>query len=194
MTTTPPHNPTLRLIRPSLETLPAYVAALQRGWSSDNVRGKAAADEQLALIETDAARFVASLHDPEGKGAPVVQPDGSTMPRLPGTHRWVWDGEFCGAIGFRWRPGTTDLPPHVLGHVGYAVVPWKRGRGYATRALAMFLPDAREQGLAYIELTTDPDNLASQKVILNNGGQLVERFNKPQAFGGGESLRYRIFF
>jgi predicted acetyltransferase len=46
--------------------------------------------------------------------------------------------------------------------------------------------------LPYIELTTDEDNLPSQKVVLANGGRLVERFFKPAAYGGGQSLRYRI--
>ena len=54
------------------------------------------------------------------------------------------------------------------------------------------MPEVSIQGLPYIEVTTDPDNVASQKVILNNGGYLVERFSKPEAFGGGEVLRYRI--
>ena len=114
------------------------------------------------------------------------------MPRLPGYRRWLWDGEFCGPIGFRWQPGTSALPPYVLGHIGYGVVPWKRGRGYATRALALLLPEARKEGLAYVELTTDPDNLPSQKVIIANGGTLVERFSKTEAHGGDEALRWRI--
>jgi predicted acetyltransferase len=80
----------------------------------------------------------------------------------------------------------------VLGHIGYAVVPWKRGRGYATKALALLLPEARTEGLTYVELTTDADNLPSQKVITNNGGTLVERFEQGQAYGGGEVLRWRI--
>jgi len=41
----------------------------------------------------------------------------------------MWDDEFAGSIGFRWQPGTSALPPHCLGHIGYAVVPWKQGRG-----------------------------------------------------------------
>jgi predicted acetyltransferase len=41
----------------------------------------------------------------------------------------MWDGEFCGSIGLRWLPGTEELPPHCLGHIGYAVVPWKRRLG-----------------------------------------------------------------
>jgi len=123
----------------------------------------------------------------------ITLPDGSKVPRLPGYSRWMWDGEFCGSIGFRWQPGTTELPPHCLGHVGYSVVPWKRGRGYATRALQLLLPQAGEEGLAYIELTTDSDNIASRRVIEANGGKLIERFRKPAAYGGAESLRFRIF-
>jgi predicted acetyltransferase len=106
--------------------------------------------------------------------------------------QWMWDGEFCGSIGFRWQPGTTELPPYCLGHIGYSVVPWKRQRGYATRALELLLPQARDEGLAYVELTTQVDNFASQRVIEANGGEVVERFHKSQAHGGAESFRYRI--
>jgi predicted acetyltransferase len=104
----------------------------------------------------------------------------------------MWDGEFCGSIGFRWQKGTSALPPYVLGHIGYAVVPARRGRGYATKALALLLPEARKEGLDYVTLTTDPDNIPSQKVITNNGGTLVERFTATDAYGGSEMLRWRI--
>ncbi|MCA9720835.1 MAG: GNAT family N-acetyltransferase, partial [Gemmatimonadetes bacterium] len=102
------------------------------------------------------------------------------------------DGAFCGAVGLRWQPGTADLPPTCLGHAGFSVVPWKRGRGYAKKALGLLLPIARAEGLPHVELTTDPDNLASRRVIETNGGTLVEQFTKPAALGGGEALRYRI--
>jgi predicted acetyltransferase len=104
----------------------------------------------------------------------------------------MWDGEFAGSIGFRWQPGTTELPPYCLGHIGFSVVPWKRRRGYATQALASLLKMAEDEGLAYVELTTDLTNLASQHVIAANGGQLVEPFLKPVEYGGAESLRFRI--
>ena len=182
----------LELLRPAASHLPGYAAALERGWSADNVRGAVAAKEELEQIREDPERFIERMTDREAKGPPVVLPGGSTFPRLPGFRLWLWDGEFCGSIGLRWQPGTSELPPHVLGHVGYAVVPWKRRRGYATRALALLLPYARNEGLPHIDITADPDNVESQKVILANGGVLVERFKEPAPYGGHEALRFRV--
>ena len=182
----------MELVWPAKAYLASYVAASSAGWSSDNVRGKVAADEHLAKIEQDADAFLVSLVDREARGDPITLPDGSTVQRLPGYIRWMWDGEFCGSIGLRWQPGTGDLPPFCLGHIGYAVVPWKQRRGYATSALKQMLPAARDEGLRYVILTTDPQNVASQRVIEANGGRLVERFVKLPAYGGGASLRYRI--
>jgi predicted acetyltransferase len=182
----------LTLVQPSAAQLPGYVEALERGWSGDNVRGKAGAGEELAALRRDPAAFLASTHDREGKGAPVILPDGSPVARLPGYRFWLWDGEFCGTIGFRWQHGTEALPPHCLGHIGYGVVPWKQRRGYAREALRQLLPHARAEGLRYVEITTDPDNLASQRVVEANGGVLFERFTKPAQFGATPGLRYRI--
>ncbi|MEE3719776.1 hypothetical protein V2H45_23825 [Tumidithrix elongata RA019] len=49
------------------------------------------------------------------------------------------------------------------------------------------------EGLPYVEITTDPDNYPSRRVIEANGGILVEEFIKAAAYGGSTSLRYRIF-
>jgi len=182
----------VNLVVPALPYLGSYAASLRRGWSPDNVRIEEAPREELAAIDRDAVAFVGSLDDPEAKGAPITLPDGTTVPRLPGYRRWMWDGEFCGSINFRWQPGTAALPAHCLGHIGYAVVPWKRRQGYASRALAMLLPEASRLGLPYVELTADPDNLPSQKVITNNGGVLVRRFRKEPAYGDDDSLLFRI--
>lgn len=184
--------PSMQLVRPTAVHLPSYAAAVRAGWSADKGRGVVAAAEELAKIEADAAGFITSRVDREARGDPVTLPDGSTVKRLPGFQRWLWDGQFCGLINLRWQPGTEDLPPHCLGHIGYAVVPWKQRRGYATRALAEMLPLASAEGLRYVELTTDPDNLASQRVIEANGGVLQERFIKPAQYGGTPGLRYRI--
>jgi predicted acetyltransferase len=184
-------NDHLDLVWPDAQYLSGYADALRRGWSPDNLRAQAALDD-LARIEDDPDAFLRQQVDRDANGPPITLPDNSTVPRLPGYTLWMWDGEFCGSIGLRWQPGTTELPPYCLGHVGYSVVPWKRRRGYATRALRLLLPYARAEGLAYIELTTDADNRASQRVIEANGGIVVEQFCKPMGYGGAESLRYRI--
>ena len=182
----------VELVWPAEEHLSGYIHALEQGWSPDNLRPEAAG-EHLARIAKDPALFIAEQIDREAKGPPVILPDGLEVRRLPGYARWMWDGEFCGLISFRWQPGTAELPPYCLGHVGYSVVPWKRNLGYATRALELLLPETRSEGLPYIELVADADNLASQRVIEANGGQLVERFRKSKEYGGKESLRFRIF-
>ena len=85
-----------------------------------------------------------------------------------------------------------NVPPYCLGHVGYSVVPWKRGRGYAKQALAEMLERAAAEGLRDIEITTRVDNEPSQRVILANGGVLDEGFTAPAALGGHRHLRYRV--
>ena len=177
---------------PAVDLLPGFTDALHRGWSRDNIGGARTAAADLLKIASNPAAFVASLDDVEARGGPIELPDGSKAQRLPGYNRWIWDDGFCGSIGFRWQPGTSDLPPHVFGHIGYAVPEWKRGQGYATAAVALLLPAARAVGLTHVDLTTDPDNIPSQKVITNNGGVFVEEFEMPPAYGEGVKLRYRI--
>ena len=180
------------LVWPRIEYLESYAAALRTGWSPDNLRPEVALEE-LERIEADPQLFIAQQVDPEAKGPAVVLSDGTTVPRIPGYRRWMWDGEFCGSISFRWVPGTTELPPHCLGHIGYAVVPWKQRRGYATQALRLLLDDIRGSDMEFVEITTTVGNDASRHVIERNGGKLVETFRKPDVHGGSDSYRYRIF-
>ena len=182
----------LELKKPERDLLPAYVEALKRGFSPDTQSSRAI-KEQLNKIALGADAFLESLDDAQAKGPPIVLPDGTRVPRLPGIVLWMWDGEFCGAINFRWQKGTEELPSTCLGHIGFAVVEWKRNRGYAKQALKLILPRAKREGLRYVDVTTDPHNVASQNVILSGGGELIRRFPKPSAYGGAEGLLYRIF-
>lgn len=179
------------LIRPGAAHLPGYLDALRRGWSPDTTM----VGPDLAEIERvtgDPEQFLADLDDRDPVGRTVRLTDGTEVPRLPGITRWMWDGQFAGSINLRWQPGTTQLPPTCLGHIGYGVVPWRRRHGYATRALGAMLPLAAAEGLAFVSITTDEGNLASQLVIQSNGGVLVGRFTKPAANGGGPGLLFRI--
>jgi predicted acetyltransferase len=176
----------LQLHEPSLAQLPHYADALARGWSPNTTRD--VSGEHLAMIARNSGAFLAELLSQEGT---VRLPDGTEIPKLPNRVRWLWDGTFAGQIALRWQPGTDALPGYVSGHIGYAVVPWRQGRGYATRALALMLPVAREVGLRHVEITTDTDNAASQRVIEANTGRLIGEFLDPR-HGPKPKLRYVI--
>lgn len=183
----------MQLVAPAVEFLEGYRESLRRGWSSETAtEDDAAAAGELAEIDADPAAFVAALNDPLRGGKPVTLSDGSQMPRLPGLVRWMWDGEYSGEINLRWRPGTTDLPPHCLGHIAYAVVPWKRRLSYATSALEQMLVIARDEGLPFVDIVTDDDNIASQNVARANGGLLEEEFVTPASAGSHPALRFRV--
>jgi predicted acetyltransferase len=166
------------LVAPSIERLPQYAAALVRGWSPDNLRD--VSQEQLAAIRKDPEAFV---RDAVSLDVPVILPDGRKVPRLPFHPFWMWDGEFCGYTSLRFQRGTEELPPYCTGHIGYAVVPWKRRRGYATKTLLMLLPIARAEGLVRVMVTCDDDNEASRRAIVSSGGRLAGRGPSPLVNG-----------
>lgn len=181
----------MELIRPHAEHLPGYLDALRRGWSP-NTTHVGMDLEEIDRVTTDPTTFLAHMDDRDPAGRTVSLPDGTTVPRLPGLTRWMWDGEFAGSINLRWQPGTMALPPTCLGHIGYSVVPWKRRLGYATAALAAMLPIAAAEGLPHVDITTDVDNVASRRVIEANGGTFVEQFTKLASAGGGTAILYRV--
>jgi predicted acetyltransferase len=51
---------------------------------------------------------------------------------------------------------------------------------------------AAGEGLSRVEITTSPDNFASQKVIAANGGVLIETFITLPSQGSLTKFRYRI--
>lgn len=186
----------ISLQTPDSALLGAYEAALRGGWSPNNTRD--VAPEQLAAIAQDAGAFLAGLN---GAGGLVRLPDGREVERLPGPTRWIVaedraERPFVGSINLRWQAGADgrpvfELPEHVLGHVGYAILPTFAGNGYATAALAAMLVEAHEAGLPRIAVTCDADNSASRRVIEKNGGRLVETFHLP-LYGPDPHLLFTI--
>jgi predicted acetyltransferase len=106
-------------------------------------------------------------------------------PRPPGwttgTYLWMVVGdEVVGRISLRHE--LNAWLREVGGHIGYAVRPSARRRGYATQALAQVLPLAAERGIDPALVTCDDDNLASRKVIEANGGVLEDVRNGKMRF------------
>lgn len=61
------------------------------------------------------------------------------------------------------------------GHVGYAVTPEERNKGYATEIFAEGKRLAKTFGFERLLATCDEDNVASERVIVKNGGILEDK-------------------
>ena len=180
----------MELVKPGPEHLDGITDAYRRGWSRNTEHDSSAVD--LARLEADPVAFLAEFADWSTAGPKITLATGATVDRVPQLERWLWDGEFGGRISLRALPGTVDLPPHVLGHIGYSVVPWKQRKGYATQALRLMLPIAQEYGLPYVELMTRPDNVPSQRVVIACGGVLLGELTTPPEDGSRPFLHWRI--
>jgi predicted acetyltransferase len=108
---------------------------------------------------------------------------------VPSVEFWMIDADgYAGRIilGLSYTP-TVERLGH---HVGYAVRPSKRRRGYATIALHCLLDEARKLKVYQLMPTCGETNIASRKVIEKNGGVLVSR--SPTDQNGHAELRFLI--
>ena len=64
----------------------------------------------------------------------------------------------------------TEFLRNYGGHIGYAVRPSQQNNGYATKMLYLGLKIAEKEGFTEVLCVCDDDNIASEKVILKNGG------------------------
>jgi predicted acetyltransferase len=80
------------------------------------------------------------------------------------------DGRMVGRVSVRHR--LNDWLLHEGGHIGYAVVPGERRKGYATDILRHGLAVARAAGVSDVLVCCDEGNVASSTVIVRGGGRL----------------------
>ncbi len=93
---------------------------------------------------------------------------------VPMTTYWLMDGkEFIGRLSIRHR--LNKNLKKVGGHIGYAIRPSEREKGYGTKILKLGLLKAKKMGFKKVFMTCDDDNVGSWKIIEANGGILKER-------------------
>lgn len=101
---------------------------------------------------------------------------------VPGSTWWLMrGGRVVGTVNLRHE--LNDSLRDYGGHIGYSIRPSERGKGYATRMLAMTLDKARDLGLDRVLLTCDADNVASARVMEKNGGVLDSESYSPRSRG-----------
>ena len=182
----------VRLRSPDLVLLPQYLDALRRGWTPEADDDPEGAGAILRTVEADPVAFVRWLFNPGGGGPPVELDDGTLVPRLAYVRYWIWTDGYCGEVGLRWRPGTSELPPYCDGHVGYAVVPWKRGSRLAAASVRELMPIARGFGLRWLDISMSAANAASIRVAETVGAVLQEEYVALEQ-GGIPARRYRLW-
>jgi predicted acetyltransferase len=147
-----------QLVTPSVDRRAAFLR-MAHEW-------RAHGDDRYALAIDDFDGYLARIRRNE-------DPANVPADRVPGTQYWLeHDGEIVACVRMRFA-----LNPSLEiegGHIGYDVRPSARGRGFATTALRLALPEARARGLDRVLLTADADNIASIAVIVRNGGVRVD--------------------
>ena len=73
-----------------------------------------------------------------------------------------------GATNIRHR--LNDYFLRIDGHIGGAIRPSYRGKGYGNKMLDLALQIARQMGMRRVLITCNKENKVSEKVIIRNGG------------------------
>jgi len=108
--------------------------------------------------------------------------------QVPSTFRIAdVDGEVVGRVSIRHE--LNDHLAAVGGHIGYAVRPAYRRRGYARSILRQSLDIAQARGLRRVLITCDDDNVASARLIEPFGG-ILENVVTPD--GSTPTRRYWV--
>ena len=82
------------------------------------------------------------------------------------------DQKIIGSIQL--RHSLTDELKNYGGHIGYAIRPSERKKGYGKQQLSLVLEIAKQMELSQVMVSCDKDNIASVNTIKACGGRLTE--------------------
>ena len=90
---------------------------------------------------------------------------------VPSTTLWLIDNDqFIGRVSIRHE--LNEKLTKSGGHIGYYIRRSKRKMGYGMQILKLGLQEAKKIGVTKALVTSDDDNIASIKIIEENGGVL----------------------
>lgn len=100
------------------------------------------------------------------------------------------ENKILGILQLRHTPSKNNtFPIGFENHIYYEIQPEYKGKGYGTKILALGLDKARSIGLKEVILTCVEENIASQKIIEANKGELID---KQRSSEGVLVYKYRI--
>lgn len=103
--------------------------------------------------------------------------------RVPQAVFWLYAGDKPVGMG-KLRYFLTDALRFSGGHIGYAVVPEERGKGYGKQLLRHLLGEAKRRSISPVLVTIHKDNAASIATALTCGGRITDE----------DDQRVRIWF
>lgn len=129
------------------------------------------------------------IADAERKSRKETCPDG-VVPATQFLFIRKSDDRLVGMIQIRHE--LNDFLEKYAGHIGYAIRPSERRKGYAKRMLNDALSYCREIGLDKVLVSCTEDNQASRKTILANGGEYDSTVFEPDKWGRLEKYWIRL--
>lgn len=160
----------LKLVKPSHEYSAIFLKALNE-YKTDTA--KFGLDSMRQLIKTvEEGKFDEWLQKAKDNDLGLNLPEGY----ISNTKYWLLDNnEYIGSFTLR-----HDINENLMqwgGHIGYVILPSKRGHGYAFAGLKLVLAEAAKRGLKRVLITCNIENRVSFAVI-----------NKAKNMYGGEQI------
>jgi predicted acetyltransferase len=150
----------IQLQKPSLELVNSYLEFI----TEMKNRGEKIWELSIPRPEESLEMFIDRLTSEKG------YPEKSLVPE---TRYWVTlNNQVVGKIGLRHE--LNENLAEFGGHIGYEVRPSFRRKGTAKEILKRVLQTPKAKEIGKLLLTCSPDNIASIKTILSNGGILTK--------------------
>lgn len=104
--------------------------------------------------------------------------NGINMPdwMVPQSSYWLFNNDLPIGIG-RIRHCLNDSLRETGGHIGYAIRPSERGKGYGTVLLALLMEKSKQLDISQLQVGAEAYNIQSNKIIMRNGGVFTRESN-----------------